>query len=102
MKKFLFGFFACLVLFVAIAATRQPFYAATPTQILSGTCVSTTDGTVTNTFSTAFSSAPKVILSQIGNTVTGTNTITSVTTTGFIVNNKVATCTNNWIAIGVP
>jgi hypothetical protein len=87
---------------LVMAATRRPFYTdSTTTQILSGTVVSTADGTVTNTFTSAFSTAPNVISTQVGINTTITNTIV-ITTTNFVLTVNKATVTNRWIAIGAP
>jgi hypothetical protein len=103
MKNFLASFVLVACLVFSVAAVRRTIYVDNAnTYITSGTCVTSTDGTVTNTFATAFSSAPKVFLSQVGTLVTGTNILTSVTASNFVVNTKSATTTNNWIAIGTP
>lgn len=69
--------------------------------IQSGSVTSSADGTFTNTFSTAFGAAPKVIMTPV-NSVTATNTVVSSSTTTFIGNVSDASIVVNWIAIGTP
>ncbi len=69
--------------------------------IQSGSVTSSADNTVTNTFSTAFSSAPKVTTTPF-NSTTATNTVTSVTTSNFVVNVGKASVVVHWFAIGAP
>lgn len=69
--------------------------------IQSGSVTSSADGTFTNTFSTAFSAAPKVIMTPV-NSTTPTNTVVSASTTTFIGNVSDASVVVNWIAIGTP
>ncbi|KAF0176443.1 MAG: Uncharacterized protein FD161_2982 [Limisphaerales bacterium] len=69
--------------------------------IQSGSVTSSADGTFTNTFSTAFSAAPKVIITPV-NSVTATQTVVSASTTAFIGNVSDASVVVNWIAIGTP
>ena len=102
MKNSLIGFLFCLFLIAAVAASRKPLYADANLYITSGTCVTSSNGTVTNTFPSAYSSAPTIITTQVGTTTTGTNLITSVTTTNFILTTRNTPTTNNWIAIGTP
>jgi len=71
--------------------------------INTGTCVATTDGTVTNTFSTnyVYSAPPVVIATQRGAALnTSTNIVVSVTTTNFVLKSGLASTTNFWMAIG--
>ena len=71
--------------------------------IQTGTCITGAGGKITNTFSTAFSSAPNVTISQTGlGTYSPTNAVMFVTTTNFAVNTSDANVTNQWIAIGAP
>lgn len=67
-----------------------------------GKCVTTTDGTVTNTFSTnyVYSAPPIVVCTQTGTLMSTTNAVVSVTTTNFVLRSSIASLTNNWIAIG--
>lgn len=69
--------------------------------IQSGSVTTAGDGTVTNTFSTAFSAAPVVLAVQTGIDTTITNTIT-VTTTNFILVTQKASQVVKWVAIGTP
>lgn len=70
--------------------------------IQSGTCITAADGTVTNTFATAFSAAPTVILTHLGLKLSPTNVVTTTTTTNFIMSAALGDVTNQWIAIGAP
>lgn len=74
--------------------------------IQSGNITSTADGTITNTFAVAFSAVPFVMVGQngygSGNTNTGTNNISTITTTNFIWNCQKASIPASWIAIGTP
>jgi hypothetical protein len=97
---FLLG--AALIFAVAAGVSRQPFYAAGPTLVQTGTCIAT-DGTVTNTFTIAYSSAPKVFCTQTGTGLnSATNLVTSITTTNFQLKTSLANTTNSWIAVGTP
>lgn len=73
----------------------------TTPSIQSGSVVTSADGTVTNSFTTAFTAAPIVINRQTGTGTTTTNILT-VTTTNFILNTGVGTQTNSWVAFGTP
>lgn len=79
---------------VAVLKTNLGFQA--------GRCVSSSDGTVTNTFGTAFSSAPKIYATQYGTTYSATNAIASITTSNFVIYSKISGVTNDWVAIGAP
>lgn len=71
--------------------------------INTGSCVVTTDGTITNTFLTnyVYSAPPVVIVTQRGAALnTSTNIVVSVTTTNFVLRSGLSSVTNNWIAIG--
>lgn len=105
MKNKIIPFVLGIVCVFAIAAgvSRQPFYAAGPTLIQTGSCVSVADGTVTNTFTTPYSSAPKIFATQTGLALnTSTNITTSITTSNFVIRTGLANTTNNWIAVGTP
>lgn len=102
MKNILIGFFACLALISVVAATRYPVYVSAPSLIQAGTCVTASDGKVTNTFATAFTAAPNVVTVQVGDTINATNRVTSITTTNFVLDVQKTTVTNRWIAIGAP
>lgn len=104
MKKILFAsFLGVAVILSMAAASRRAIFVEGNTQILSGTVITTTDGTVTGTFSTVFSAVPKVIVSQRGETLPATtNTFTSITTSNFVFKNNKASVSNEWIAIGTP
>jgi len=69
--------------------------------IQSGTCTVAADGTVTNTFATAYSTAPNVVVTPLATANYGTNYLVSVSTTNFIYHGT-ATVVNHWIAVGAP
>jgi hypothetical protein len=93
---------AC-VFAIAAGVARQPFYASGPTLVQTGTCVAVADGTVTNTFSPIYSSAPKVTATQTGTALnTSTNIVVSITPSNFVIRTGLASTTNNWIAVGTP
>ena len=93
---------ACVSL-IAAGVSRQPFYAAGPTQVETGTSVITTDGTVTNTFSPAYSSAPKVFVTQTGLALlSATNAVASITPSNCVLRSSLSGTTNNWLAVGTP
>lgn len=69
--------------------------------IQSGSVTTSADGTVTNTFGTAFSTAPVVLLCQTGDGTTITNTVT-VTTTNFTYSAGAPSIVAKWLAIGAP
>lgn len=99
--SFLFG--ALLVFTIAAGVSRQPFYAAGPTLVQTGSCVSVADGTVTNTFTTLYSSVPKVIATQTGTALnTSTNIVVSITPSNFVIRTGLASTTNSWLSIGTP
>jgi len=75
--------------------------AKTALGIQSGSITNADDGTVTNTFSTAFSSAPIVVASQRGLNTTTTNVLT-VTSSNFIFQSGAPGKIINWIAVGAP
>ena len=69
--------------------------------ILNGTSVTTTDGTVTNTFPVALYTAPPSIqVTQTGSTLTATDAVVSVTLTNFVYKAGAPNVTNTWISIG--
>lgn len=70
--------------------------------IQAGSAVTADDGTVTNTFSTAFSTAPKVVLTPFNSTTALTNTVVSVTTSNFVANLGANAVTLHWVAVGAP
>lgn len=104
MKKFIPFIFGCVaVLLIAAGVSRQPFYAAGPTQVETGSCVSVADGTVTNTFSPVYSSAPKVFATQTGLALfSATNAVVSITPSNCVIRSSLSGTTNNWIAVGTP
>lgn len=70
--------------------------------IQSGSATSAADGAVTNTFTTAFASAPVVVLTPTGETApTLQYVVTNVSATAFITVGDAAG-TYSWIAIGAP
>ena len=71
--------------------------------IQAGSGTTSGDGTVTNTFATAFSSAPKVVAQHTGAPLNlGTNAVTSVTATTFVLDLGSSGVTFDYIAIGAP
>lgn len=67
--------------------------------VRAGSVTTAEDGTVTNTFAAAFSSAPAVVFTPPGES--STNSIT-ITTTNFVLDIGVAGAVVPWIAIGAP
>lgn len=82
-----------------VAAT--PAAIKTNLGIQSGSVTTSANGTVTNTFGTAFASAPVVVISQTGSACTTTNILT-VTATGFVYNAGAPSIVVKWIAVGAP
>lgn len=66
--------------------------------IQAGTGTTAAGGTATVTFPTAFASAPVVICKGAG----PTNSVSSVTSTGFAIDTKEGTAAFSWIAVGAP
>lgn len=67
-----------------------------------GSNTTAADGTVTNTFGTAFSSAPYVVTTPINKSIAITNTVISVSSTAFIYNMGADGVVFHFIAIGAP
>jgi hypothetical protein len=67
--------------------------------LITGSAVTTSDGTVTQAFGITFAAAPNVISTQVGLDTTSTNVV-EITTSNFIVRTGKATVTNRWFAIG--
>ena len=103
MKNILLASIVVVAVLASIAATtvRYPVYVNAPTLVQSGSCITTSDGSVTQSFTTVYGSAPNVVVVQRGETTTTTNIITA-TTNQFIYRNSKATTTNIWIAVGAP
>lgn len=70
--------------------------------IQTGGGTTTADGTVTNTFPTAFSTAPTVVVTQTGSTLTETNAVVSVTPSNFVYRAAANSITHRYIAVGTP
>lgn len=105
MKKIILALLVTLAIGLSIAAVRKPVVGSTALQIMTGTSVSATDGTGTNTFAVAFSTVPNVVLTQhaLTQAVAGqTNTINTITVSGFTYTIGKAAITNQWIAVGAP
>lgn len=106
MKKLLTGFFLCAIVFLAVAAVvRKPVTSAAALQIMTGSGTTATDGTQTNTFGTAFSTAPLVFITQTGTAANNTNTVNSigtVTASGIIYIAGKSGVTYSYLAIGAP
>jgi hypothetical protein len=103
MKKLAFIVVPILALF-AIAATslRFPIYTAAPVQILYGTAIMTSDGSVTQSFTTQFGSVPKVYPIQQNNAAASTTNFVTPTVSNAILRTSIAGSTQQWIAIGAP
>lgn len=101
MKKIIFGSLLTLALIASIAAVRQPIYVASTTQILSGTNIVSSDGTVTQSFSTAFGAVPNVLVVQVGLNTTITNQV-AATTSNFVSTTSLSGGGIKWIAVGTP
>lgn len=69
--------------------------------IQAGTLTTSANGTVTNTFATAFTVAPYVV-TTLQNSTGPTNNVVSVTTSNFVYSAGSASKTAHWIAIGTP
>ena len=69
--------------------------------IASGSLTTATDGTVTNTFSPIYSSAPIVVIAQTGSACTVTNVIT-ITKSNFVYNAGAPSIVAKWVAVGAP
>lgn len=68
----------------------------------SGTVTTAADGTVTNTFATAFAARPVVVATQYGALNSPTNWLQSITTTNFVLSAGAPGITNAWFAYGAP
>ncbi len=75
--------------------------AKTALGIQAGQATTAADGTVTNTFATAFTSAPKVVLQPVGS-FGPTNNLVSVTTSNFVCNIGEPSIVVHYIAVGAP
>ena len=90
----------------AAAVNAYPSWVAGQQQqnmgILTGSSISSTDGTVTNTFPTTYvyTYPPVVTVTQTGSICTTSNLLTSVTTTNFVYKCGAINITNNWISVG--
>lgn len=103
MKKLFIAVLACVAIaFVATAIVNKPVTSTARIQVMTGTGVTATDGTVTNTFGTSFSSVPTIVACQFGPVVSNTNSVTSITTSNFIYTSAKAAVSNQWVAIGAP
>jgi hypothetical protein len=87
---------------IGIAATRVPFYSSGPTLVLSGSVVMSGDGSVTQSFSTAFSAVPTVLVCQENVAAGSLTNIIAPTTSNVVIRSSIAGATNKWIAIGTP
>ena len=96
------GIVILLLALAVYAQTRQPFYSSAPGMVFSGISVTAADGTVTNTYPTAYSSPPKVVVAQVGSLNSPTNLVVTLTTTNFVYNGGRPSMTNLWISIGTP
>jgi hypothetical protein len=87
---------------VAIAATRRPVYTESALQILSGSVVMSGDGSVTQTFSTAFGAVPKVFTIQQNNAAASTTNFVTPTVSNVVLRSSIAGATSVWFAVGSP
>ena len=69
--------------------------------VQSGSAASTSAGTATITFDTAFTTAPVVVVSPVAVSV-GTNFVSVATTTNFVWTCGANGVTFNWVAVGPP
>lgn len=84
-------------------ATNTTLNVASVNGLLFGQCVSAADGTVTQTFATAFSAAPYIMFQRVSATgVAGTNSVVEKTAAYFVLQTGEVGATNNWIAVGAP
>lgn len=82
--------------------SKQKFVVASngiPTLLKFGSVVTSSDGSVTQSFGITYTNVPTVVVSQLGLNTTTTNTLV-VTTTNFILTTSKAGQTNAWHAIG--
>ena len=69
--------------------------------IVTGTSVTSADGTVTNSFgSVVYTAPPNIQVTQVGATITTTNVVTLITTTNFVFKAGAGSVTNNWLSVG--
>lgn len=70
--------------------------------INSGKSISSSDGTVTNTFSTnyTYSASPSVVVTITGTGISTTNVVTTITTSNFVWKAGAPNITNTWVAVG--
>ncbi len=87
-------------LFIA-AASRRQITVEGNTMVQYGTCTTVANGTVTQTFATAFSSVPVIVSTQRGVGGSATNFYVA-TTSNFVLTTSVGTQSNTWIAVGTP
>jgi hypothetical protein len=120
--------FVAALMFLELSAQAQPYYTNTTTVvqpiqyndnltqplvpsdtmtlqrkagILAGASVTTTDGTVTNSFGYAIYTVPPAVhVTQVGITITTTNVVSAVTTSNFVYRAGVTGVTNTWISVG--
>jgi hypothetical protein len=70
--------------------------------IRAGTLTTSADGTYTNNFVGSFAGPPFIIISQIGNAVTTTNLLATVTASNFVFSAGAPSISANWVAVGTP
>lgn len=102
MKKIILSCFVIGLVVASIAAVRQPIYVASVTQILKGSVVMTSDGSVTQSFSTAFGAVPTVFTIQQNNAAASTTNFVTPTTSNVIIRSSIAGATSVWFAVGSP
>lgn len=105
MKKTIIALLAIAVVIgivSSVAAVRQPIYVASVTQILKGSVVMTSDGSVTQSFSTAFGAVPTVFTIQQNNAAASTTNFVTPTTSNVIIRSSIAGATSVWFAVGSP
>jgi hypothetical protein len=102
MKKIIFGFALCTAIYFGIAASRVNIFteSAPATLIETGTGTTVADGTVTNSFTTVFGAAPKVVCTQTGTVITSSNCVVSITTSNFLYRAGAGSVVVNYIAVG--
>lgn len=107
MKNKIFSAACVLAAIIAIAFTvhavqQVPVYGNGFMLIQTGSSVSSTDGTVTNTFTTPYGSLPSISIQSWGALMPGTNTITTLTLTNFVFKCGANAASNTWISVGSP
>jgi isoaspartyl peptidase/L-asparaginase-like protein (Ntn-hydrolase superfamily) len=101
MKK-IFLALALVAAVATVAAVRRPIHVEGNTMIQRGSVVMSGDGSVTQTFATAFSSIPVVFTIQQNNAAASTTNFVNATTSNVVLRSSIAGATSVWFAVGAP